>query len=169
MIQKLVYIVQDVWHSKHRIVRQLPRDHPNYHSCVADLAHVYRQCRPSADEVGLLKSRDPASLSKELKAAAIVFQEDLRKLRQKFNVCIPSQAEDFADSISMIAQVYKAKDAGVGVSDQSASSLGDQGRPVRQGTSQGSAQTTSSSPFQARTVGAVTSKELLPCTKVRPP
>ena len=164
-----MYIVQDVWHSKHRMVRQLPRDHPDYHSCVADLAHVYRQCRPSADGVGLLNSRDPESLFKELKAAATVFQEDLRLLRQKFNDCIPSRDKGFADSISMIAQVYKSKVAGLAVSVQSASSLGDHGQPVRQGTSQGSAQTSSSSPFQARTVGAVTSKELLPCTKVRPP
>lgn len=108
-IEKMVFIVQAVWHSKQRIVKQLPRGHANWHACNADLSHVYRQCRPSADEVGMLKGENGEELKKEITQAATQFTASLDAVFHRYSEFVPGRKNSsLSDSISMIHQHDKS-------------------------------------------------------------
>lgn len=163
-IEQMVFIVQDVWHSKQRIVKQLPRGHANWHACNADLSHVYKQCRPSADGVGMLKGENGEELKKEITQAATQFTASLDDVFRRYSEFVPVRKNSsLSDSISMISQVYKSKQT-------PAAGPGHASRCVTEGSTPTASLVGAGAPnrslFRARKVETVTSQETFSHHKV---
>jgi hypothetical protein len=107
-IQSCVFIAQDVWHSQERIIRKLPKDHPNYNDICQDIKKAFSVCLPKHH--GLLVGTTVKQLRKSISDAADALKVSLRSLLSKYTNRIDTGSRSVVES--MMSQINAGEDLG---------------------------------------------------------
>jgi hypothetical protein len=81
-VMSFVFTVQDVWRSRERIIRKLPRDHLNYQSICRDIRKAFSACLPR--DRGLLVGATGKQLRTSISEAAHTFKQSSRLPLSKY-------------------------------------------------------------------------------------